>query len=72
MDALLLIGVVYVNAEDFVFSLVNNPSVTLCMPPPLTQVRLSFGLTFSSSDLFVALLGFTAPPVELGGIYTTN
>ena len=36
------------------------------MPPPLTQGRLSFGLDFSSPDLFVALLGFAAPPVELG------
>ena len=36
------------------------------MPPPLAQGRLSFGLAFSSPDLFVALLGFAAPPVELG------
>ena len=44
----------------------HNPSVSLRDPPPLTQGRLSFGLAYSSPDLFVALLGFTAPPVELG------
>ena len=43
------------------FPFVNNPSVTLRVPPPLTQGRLSFGLAYSSPDLFVALLGFPLP-----------